>query len=177
LILELGCGTGKNTQLLAAIGEQVLAFDFSDGMIDRARSKLRLENVTFTVADITRRWDCEDQSVDLVVCNLVLEHIHDLSFIFSESSRVLRDGGKFFVCELHPFRQYLGTKAVFERDQRTSEIEAFVHDISDFVGSAHDNGLTLATMREWWHEEDAEKPPRLVSFVFEKQARALRPSL
>jgi len=174
-ILELGCGTGKNTSLLADIGEHVLAFDFSEGMIDRAKSKLRSDNVTFTVADITREWLCENQSVDLIVCNLVLEHIRELSFIFSESSRVLRDGGKFFVCELHPFRQYLGTKAIFERGQRTSEIEAFVHHVSDFIGSAQDNGMTLERMREWWHEEDGEKPPRLVSFMFEKRARASGP--
>jgi malonyl-CoA O-methyltransferase len=30
LILEIGCGTGKNTQLLAEIGENVTALDFSE---------------------------------------------------------------------------------------------------------------------------------------------------
>ncbi|HKP36066.1 MAG TPA: methyltransferase domain-containing protein, partial [Pyrinomonadaceae bacterium] len=41
-ILEMGCGTGKNTALLAAIGTRVTAVDFSKGMIERARSKLDL---------------------------------------------------------------------------------------------------------------------------------------
>ena len=111
-ILEIGCGTGKNTPLLAQIGEHVSALDFSAGMIEKSQSeKLSLDNVTFEVADITQPWPCEDRSMDLVVCNLVLEHIPDLSFIFSEASRVLVKTGRFFVSELHPFRQYQGTQA------------------------------------------------------------------
>ena len=39
-ILEIGCGTGKNTVWLAELGEQVLALDFSEGMLARARQKL-----------------------------------------------------------------------------------------------------------------------------------------
>src|SRR5436190_8156536 len=69
-ILELGCGTGKNTELLARIGKQVLAFDFSEGMIERARQKIQASQVSFTATDITRGWPCPDRSVDLVVCNL-----------------------------------------------------------------------------------------------------------
>ena len=39
-ILEAGCGTGKNTALLAEIGERVLALDFSEAMINQAKEKL-----------------------------------------------------------------------------------------------------------------------------------------
>jgi ubiquinone/menaquinone biosynthesis C-methylase UbiE len=109
-ILELGCGTGKNTLMLASIGEHVHAVDFSAGMIEKARAKVIAPNVTFEIADISRRWPSADQAFDLIVCNLVLEHIEDLNFIFSEASRVLVRGGQFFICELHPFRQYLGTQ-------------------------------------------------------------------
>jgi len=168
-ILEIGCGTGKNTALLARIGERVLAVDFSAGMIEKAREKLLLDNLSFVVADITKPWAFESHSMDLVTCNLVLEHIRDLPFIFAEASRVLVETGQFFISELHPFRQYQGTQANFLRNQKRTEIEAFVHHISDFIGSAAANGLTLRQMKEWWHEEDQNKPPRLVSFMFEKE--------
>src|SRR5258708_2834248 len=164
-ILEIGCGTGKNTALLAAIGDQVWAFDFSSGMIAQAKEKIRSENVTFAVADITNPWPCEDRCADLIACNLVLEHVENLSFIFAESFRTLVHGGRFFVCELHPFRQYQGTKANFRRDEETTEIPAFVHHLSDFTDAAAAGGLTLRSFKEWWHEEDQDKPPRLVSFV------------
>src|ERR1044072_3115527 len=166
-VLELGCGTGKNTGLLSTIWDRVHALDFSSGMIEKAKAKLNQPNITFEIADINSSWPCQDQSFDLVVCNLVLEHIQDLSFVFSEAARVLRNPGRFFVCELHPFRQYGGTVARFQRAE-TTEIHAFVHHLTDFTDAARANGLLLMSLKEWWHEEDAGKPPRLVSFVFEK---------
>ena len=170
-ILELGCGTGKNTPLLASIGAQVHALDFSAGMIEKARAKVTSPNVTFEIADITRRWPSNDQSCDLIVCNLVLEHIEDLNFIFAEASRVLVEGGRFFVCELHPFRQYLGTQARFQRADDTRHIEAFTHHVTDFTDAAAANGLLLIELNEWWHEQDEGKAPRLISFLFESRAQ------
>lgn len=169
-ILEIGCGTGKNTALLADIGERVWAFDLSAGMLRQARQKLRSDNVTFAIADLTRPWPCKVQSADLIVCNLVLEHIRDLAFIFREARRTLLGGGRFFVCELHPVRQYQGIQANFKREQETFAIQAFVHHLSDFLEAADANGLALIKLREWWHAEDHDQPPRLVSFMFEKRA-------
>ena len=168
-ILEIGCGTGKNTVFLAQIGEQVHALDFSQGMIEKARAKVAAANVHFEIADLTRKWNGADAPYDLVVCNLVLEHIRDLSHIFAEAARVLEAGGEFFINELHPFRQYRGTRARFGRADSTVEVEAFVHHISDFTNTAAVNNLKLVTLNEYWHEADLGKPPRLVSFLFEKK--------
>src|SRR6185503_8246602 len=110
-ILEIGCGTGKNTAFLAQIGTSVHALDFSQGMIEKAKEKVRAQNVRFSVADITSKWPRNDGEFDLVVCNLVLEHITDLAFIFSEAARVLQNKRSFFVNELHPFKQYEGSQA------------------------------------------------------------------
>ena len=169
-VLELGCGTGKNTALLAEIGERICAIDFSPSMIGKARDKLRLDNVSFEVADITKPWPCESESYDLIVCNLVLEHIRDLSLIFAEAFRVLVAPGRFFLCELHPTRQYAGKQASFQRNGKMTPIEAFVHHLTDFTDAANNCGFSLQSMKEWWHEEDWNKPPRLVSFMFEKRS-------
>ena len=40
-ILEIGCGTGKNTIVLAEIGERVLVLHFSRAMIIRAKKNCR----------------------------------------------------------------------------------------------------------------------------------------
>ena len=167
-ILEIGCGTGKNTELLSRIAKKVYAYDFSEEMISKAKEKVKTDNVIFSLSDITQKWQTKDQSIDLITCNLVLEHIEDLSFIFSEASRSLVDKGKFFISELHPFRQYEGTKANFKQDGTTTEINAFVHHISDFLDAADKNGLALIELKELWHEKDQNKPPRLVTFLFEK---------
>ena len=167
-ILEIGCGTGKNTEFLVQAGERVHALDFSEGMIKIAQEKIQAENVRFSLADLTQTWPCEEQAYDLIVCNLVLEHIQDLSFIFSEASRVLEQSGRFLINELHPFRQYEGKKARFSGDKGVTEIPAFVHHISDFVNTASMSNLTLVKLNEYWHEQDQGKPPRIVSFLFEK---------
>jgi malonyl-CoA O-methyltransferase len=120
------------------------------------------------MADITKSWPCEDNAYDLISCNLVLEHIEDLSHIFAETSRTLRQNGIFLLNELHPFKQYSGSGARFETNSGTVEVDAFVHHISDFMHAAESNGLTLSIFNEHWHEEDEGKPPRLVSFLFEK---------
>ena len=168
-ILEVGCGTGKNTVFLAQVGTRVHALDFSEGMIAKAREKVKAENVRFSIADLTQRWPCEDSAYNLIVCNLVLEHIEDLSFIFSEAFRVLVEGGTFLVNELHPFRQYEGKKARFNQGESLTEIPAFVHHISDFLKAATNSGLKLAKLDERWHLEDLNKPPRIISLLFEKE--------
>lgn len=167
-VLELGCGTGKNTAFLVEVGKQVHALDFSEGMIARARQKVRAGNVRFSMADLTQRWQYDDGAYDLIVCNLVLEHIEDLSFVFSEAFRVLREGGQFLIHELHPFRQYAGRKAVFERSEGVAEIPAFVHHISDFLRAASGSGLRLVKLDERWLPEDGNKPPRILALLFEK---------
>ncbi|HVU16103.1 MAG TPA: class I SAM-dependent methyltransferase [Candidatus Didemnitutus sp.] len=168
--LELGCGTGKNTEFYAGMARSLVALDFSPGMIERAREKIDDAHVEFALADLTRRWPVADAARDLVAGNLVLEHIRDLNFIFAEAARVLRPGGAFLVSELHPFRQYQGGVARFQKDGTTREVAAHVHHVSDFMNAALHARLRLEGLREWWHAEDAGKPPRLLTLLFTKPA-------
>jgi malonyl-CoA O-methyltransferase len=167
-ILEIGCGTGGNISFFAGIADHVHGLDFSEGMLEKARKNVRSDNITLTVGDLTAAWSVGERTVDLVVCNLVLEHVENLQQIFSEAFRVLKDEGVFFVCELHPFRQYLGGRATFRLGEETREIHAFIHHISDFVRAAGQTGFVLEKFNEYWHEEDTGKPPRIAMFLFEK---------
>jgi ubiquinone/menaquinone biosynthesis C-methylase UbiE len=169
-LLEIGCGTGKNTQFLAQISQQVHALDFSEGMIAQAKNKIDAAHVRFSVADLTKPWPVEADRHDLVVCNLVLEHIEDIAFVFRQAFHTLTPGGCFYVAELHPFKQYMGSQARFVQGGDEYKIPAFLHHISDYLTAAEEAGFTLHKLREWWHVEDANKPPRLISFVFVKPA-------
>jgi len=64
-IVELGCGTGKNTVFYAQIGGRVQALDFSEAMLAQARKKVTAANVQFTVADLTQPWPCAPASAGL----------------------------------------------------------------------------------------------------------------
>lgn len=170
-VLELGCGTGKNSAWLATHARELVALDFSPGMLDVAQRRVRAAHVRFVEHDITRPWPVDSGSWDVVVGNLVLEHVRDLAPIYAEAARVLRPGGQLFLCELHPYRQLRGGQAHFE-DAETKQIvpvTAFEHSVSEFVNGGLAAGLTLRALGEHLEESaPADAVPRLVSVLFER---------
>jgi malonyl-CoA O-methyltransferase len=171
VVIEAGCGTGKNTGRFADIGGRVLSIDFSAGMLARAVRRAKGLRVGFCQADLTRPWPCGGEVADLVSFNLVLEHVESLDGVLREAARALRPGGYLFVSELHPYRQYQGSRARFvEEDGTSTRIDAFVHHASEFVQAAVTAGCRLERFDEWWHEEDDGKPPRLLTLLFRKDA-------
>ena len=167
--LETGCGTGKNTAFLANISQSVLAVDFSSGMLAKAAQRGLPPQVRFAQCDLLQRWPADDSSIDLVSCNLVLEHLKDLSPYFEEAARVLAPGGHLWVCELHPYKQYAGSQARFAgASGDTVKVDAFTHHLSDFTAAAGRAGLHLRRLDEWWHSDESAALPRLISFLFQR---------
>jgi ubiquinone/menaquinone biosynthesis C-methylase UbiE len=169
-VLELGGGTGKNTIWLAERSEQVLSVDFSDEMQAVARSKVKNPNVEFRIGDVRSEWSFVDSNVDLITCSLILEHVEKLDFIFQQAANVLLPGGHFYICELHPFKQYEGSKARFETDEGVQVTECFQHHVTDYTNAALENGFEIDRMDEWFDNNDRRTTPRLISFVFSKRA-------
>ena len=96
-VLELGCGTGKNTNWLLKKAERIIGLDFSQAMLDIAKSKIVDDRVLFKKADLTENWDIENQSADLVTSSLTLEHIKDLNHIFKQANQKLKTKGLIFI--------------------------------------------------------------------------------
>ncbi len=172
-VLELGGGTGKNTSWLAKRAERVLSVDFSDEMQAVARAKVKDSNVEFRLGDVRSEWSFVDSIVDLITCSLILEHVEDLDHIFREARKVLSPGGNFYICELHPYKQYDGSKARFETEDGLQVTECFRHHVSDYTNAALTNGFGIKRMDEWFDGNDRRTTPRLISFLFSKRA-ALR---
>jgi ubiquinone/menaquinone biosynthesis C-methylase UbiE len=170
-VLELGCGTGKNSEWLAEHARQLTALDFSAGMLAVARERVRSPNVRFVEHDIRERWPVEAGDVDVVIGNLVLEHLRDLAPVYAEAARVLTAGGQLFLCELHPYRQLRGGQAHFTdgATQETVPVTAYLHGTSEYVNGALAAGFVLRELGEWL-EPDAPDgaPPRLLSLLFER---------
>jgi ubiquinone/menaquinone biosynthesis C-methylase UbiE len=165
-VLELGCGTGKNTGWLAERARRVIAMDFSPGMLDVARGRVPSDRVRLVQHDIRERWPIDDASVDLVIGNLILEHLSNVAPIFAEAARVLRPGGVMYSCELHPYRQLRGGQAHFT-DEWSGEVvfaPAFQHTIAEYVNAAVASGLSIQRLDEWTESGIASPAiPRLLS--------------
>lgn len=166
-VLELGCGTGKNTVWLAERAQSVTAVDFSEQMMAQARARVSAPHVRFVHADLTRPWPLDAAAFDFATANLVLEHVEDLPHVFAEAARVLRPGGRLFVSELHPYRQLAGSQARYT-DPATREVvrvPAYLHDASEFVLAGLGAGFTLSHLGEC-RDADAEgrsTAPRLLT--------------
>jgi ubiquinone/menaquinone biosynthesis C-methylase UbiE len=168
IILEFGCGTGKNTEWLIKNSKKVIAVDFSQEMLNKAVQKFSDNSVIFQQADINQPWPFENHVYDLVTCNLILEHVQNLNPVFSEAARVLKPNGYFFVSELHPFKQYQGSKARFETNNKIVSPDCFTHHISDFFNAAQIAGLQCTELKEWFDNHNRDGSPRLISFLFKK---------
>ena len=167
-VLELGCGTGKNTEWLITKTDNLTCVDFSDEMLGRAKEKIKSENVRFIKADIKKRWKITKPKYDLVTCSLILEHIEDIDFIFGQAFRVLKKDGLFYIGELHPQKQYLGSKARFEKGKKTVVLDCYEHNISDFIYCARKYKFKFIESRDWFDKDNTEVP-RLLTMVFQKK--------
>jgi malonyl-CoA O-methyltransferase len=161
-VFEAGCGTGLNTEFLAGQGARVVAMDFSEAMLERARARVGHADVRFEVGDITQPWPAEDASCDLVVVTLVLEHVEDLAPVFAQARRVLAEGGRLYIAEYHPYRQLAGGQARFTPDGSDQEqfVPAWRHSVSEFVTAAIRAGFKPQRIGEPGFEDD--EVPRLL---------------
>lgn len=94
-VLELGCGDGALSRLLAASGRDVLSVDYSQTFINHAKKYNKVKNNSF------RRFNLDKQHVtelggdyDTVVIMDVLEHIKRRREVLDEVFSVLRPGGQ-----------------------------------------------------------------------------------
>jgi SAM-dependent methyltransferase len=96
-VVEIGCGVGRLTRVLARRGARVLAIDISEAMLDRARElNPELDNVDWLQGDGASLTGIDDASADACVSIVVFQHIPDPAITLGyirEIGRVLRPGG------------------------------------------------------------------------------------
>ena len=167
--LEIGCGTGKNTEWLITKAKQITSVDLSEKMLAKAKEKIRSDHVQFIQADIINNWTFRDKLYQLVTFSLVLEHIKNLDHIFNEVFKSLVKGGHVYIGELHPFKQYTGSKARFETENGTQTAECFNHHISDFIQCAKKHSLTVIDINEHFDGNDRTTLPRILTLLLKKK--------
>jgi len=166
--LEVGCGTGKNTEWLLTICDQITAIDLSQSMLDIAKNKIKSSKVNFSEVDITKDWTFAKDIYDLVTFSLMLEHIEDLNAVFQKVAKVTAKGNQVYIGELHPFKQYAGSKARFETETGTEVLTCFNHHVTDFIQAANASGFQLLQLDEQFDDADRNQIPRILNLLFEK---------
>ena len=94
LVLDLPCGTGRVTRLIAGAGHRVMAGDSSLAMVEATKSNLLPQYPTLTARVMdAKATQLADHSVDAVVCNRLLHHFPDAASrieVLREFARVSR---------------------------------------------------------------------------------------
>lgn len=167
--LELGCGTGKNSEWLAARTKDLLAVDLSEEMLARAKAKITEPHVRFQQVNLLGEWSFVDKEYELAVFSLVLEHIEDLAEVFRKLAKAVKPGGYVYVGELHPFKQYTGSKARYETENGTEVVTCYDHHLSDFTMAGEASGFRVAALREYFDGEGREGMPRILMILFQRE--------
>ena len=117
-VLELGCGTGSmwkgHDELIKKCGKLVLS-DFSDAMVETTRQTIGAHpNITYRSIDI-QNIPYDDASFDVVIANMMLYHVPDITKGLAEVRRVLKPNGKFYCATYgeHGIIEYLSKLLAF----------------------------------------------------------------
>lgn len=114
-VLDLAAGTGTSSAEYAADGAQVVACDFSTGMV--AQGKRRHPRISFVAGDATAL-PFADAVFDVVTISYGLRNVQDTARALREMARVTRPGGRIVIAEFSTpvrpafrslYRFYLGT--------------------------------------------------------------------
>ena len=103
-ILDLACGEGYTTRVMAQKGAVVSGVDFSEKMIEYAVECERKDalGIIYHVADADDLNFFEDNTFDIVTCFMALQDIENYCGAVKEVSRVLKRRGKFVFVIPHP---------------------------------------------------------------------------
>jgi demethylmenaquinone methyltransferase/2-methoxy-6-polyprenyl-1,4-benzoquinol methylase len=106
-VLDLAAGTGTSSVALAASGAEVVACDFSLGMLQAGQARLNRSDparartrgsVAFAAGDALRL-PFADGAFDAVTISFGLRNVHGTQDALAEMRRVTRPGGRLVVCE------------------------------------------------------------------------------
>jgi ubiquinone/menaquinone biosynthesis C-methylase UbiE len=110
-VLDLSCGEGYNTRLLARGGAKVVGVDFSEKMIGLARQSEKRQKlgISYYVSDAADLSRFESKCFDVVTCLMALMDIERYEDAISEVARVLKKNGRFVFSITHPCFEYGNT--------------------------------------------------------------------
>ncbi len=99
-ILDVGCGQGVFCRKLSDLGAEAIGIDASANLIKAARE--RSPGGKYFVTDAARLKMFSDRSFNAASCIMAIQNMEHFEKVFAETSRVLKDDGRFLIVISHP---------------------------------------------------------------------------
>lgn len=166
-VLDAGCGNGYLSNLLAKTAKKVVGVDFTEELIRVAKNRYQGDNTEFVVGDLEKLDFLNNGFFDVVICNMVLMDVENLSKVVGELSRVMKKYGILVASIIHPcfenppntyslknkngdkigrvVANYFKTGLVIDK---TADYQHFHYTISDYLNSFSKVGLYLDRLVE-----------------------------
>ncbi|MEH7386435.1 class I SAM-dependent methyltransferase [Bacillus sp. JJ1521] len=126
-VLDIACGNGNFSKRLAELGANVIAFDFSPKMTERAkmRTKEYINQIDFKVIDATSYEQLSELGIekfDSAVANMALMDIADITPLVKSLHKMLKPNGVFVFSITHPCFQPPGLRKITETEDRNATV-------------------------------------------------------
>jgi ubiquinone/menaquinone biosynthesis C-methylase UbiE len=147
-ILDIACGNGLTSRRLAALGAQVSAFDFSENLIEKAKTRENPNSlITYQIIDATKEKELlslGDQSFDAALSNMALFDMADIETLFRTLPKLLKPKGIFVFSLTHPAFNNASSMHVAEEIDLEGEIKTvYSVKISRYMTPYSAKGLAL----------------------------------
>ena len=153
-VLEIACGNGEFARRMAELGGQVLAVDFSEGMLERARA--HRGEVEYRNADAIDEEALlalgDPASFDAVVSNMAIMDMESIEPMAAASSRLLKPGGRFVFSTLHPAFNSGDVTAMVELDLEGGITEVYSVKVSSYGRPSTGKGTAVPDqpVEQWY---------------------------
>ncbi len=144
-VLEIACGNGEFSRRMSELGALVLATDFSDAMLDRARShdgEVEYRRVDAADEDALRALG--DHAFDAVVCNQAIMDIADIRPMASALPALLASGGRFVFSTMHPaFNSNDSVRVIEQSEDASGVVRTYGVKVSGYATPSVAKGVAL----------------------------------
>lgn len=149
LVLDIACGNGLFARRMAQLGARVVAFDFSENLIQKARSRTRdlTQKIEYRVIDATaveQLASLGKHRFDAAVCTMVFMDMADLTPLLNTLPSLLKEDARFVFSLCHPCFNSGPVKLSLEEEDRGGNlIRTFAVKVSSYILPAIQKGLAM----------------------------------
>ena len=153
-VLEIACGNGEFARRMSELGGKVVAVDFSEGMLERARA--HGGDVDYRHADAMAEWALlalgEPGSFDAVVSNMAIMDMESIEPMVAASSRLLTPAGRFVFSSLHPAFNSGDVRPTVELDVEGRTTEIYSVKVSSYSRPSVGKGVAIPgqPVEQWY---------------------------